>query len=258
TLRPPEARRRWAFEDDSPPARVDKAEPRGVQADTSEGVAPAPVRPVADDRMPERSELGADLAPPSRHERELEQCRPSVALQHAVTGDRLLAAPGVARGPDAQGPILHEVPGQHALPLGLGRDRQEPRGLVDNQEVFVLVDEPERRRKGGRGWRVELNTVVRAYRGVATADNDAVDAHARACKPLLEPTARRPRVQGAQPLPELTPTQTTLPRARGRRATGRRALRRELAVSTHEVVAAREPTHGGLLPQSGMRSSAIV
>src|SRR5256886_12940849 len=28
-------------------SRVDKAEPRGVQADTSEGVAPAPVRPVA-------------------------------------------------------------------------------------------------------------------------------------------------------------------------------------------------------------------
>src|SRR5213593_2666349 len=125
----------------------------------------------------------------------------------------------------------HPVPEQAVhgpLALGLGRDRQEPRGLVDNQEVFVLVDEPERRRKGDRGWRVELNTVVRAYRGVATADDDAVDAHARACKPLLEPTARRPRVQGAQPLPELTPTQTTLPRARGRRATGRRALRREL------------------------------
>src|SRR2546425_12736011 len=31
-----------------------------------------------------------------------------------------------------------------------------------------------------------------------------------------------------------------------------------LVVSTQEVVAAREPTHGGLLPQSGMRSSAIV
>src|SRR5256712_3156860 len=37
-----------------------------------------------------------------------------------------------------------------------------------------------------------------------------------------------------------------------------RLLLRTLAVSTHEVVAAREPTHGGLLPQSGMRSSAIV
>src|SRR5438445_6184624 len=38
----------------------------------------------------------------------------------------------------------------------------------------------------------------------------------------------------------------------------RPGLAGSLGVSTHEVVAAREPTHGGLLPQSGMRSSAIV
>src|SRR5439155_11348930 len=271
-LRAAEARRWWALEDDPPSSRVDEAQPRGVQTDTPQGVAAAPVRAVADDRVPARRELSPDLAPPSRHERELEQRRPPRALQHAVTGDRLLAVASIARGPDAQRPILHERRGQrplrltddalhaghvhplrrarvelrlerplhlerlgedeeagrlaieavddedprasprsHPVPeqaidgplaLGLGRDRQEPRRFVDNDEVLVLVNESERRRHGGRCRRVQVDTVRRAHRSVAAGDDDAVDANARAVEPLFEPAARRLRVEGAQPLSE--------------------------------------------------------
>src|SRR5437867_97698 len=143
--------------------------------------------------MPERRELGADLAPPPRHEDELEQGRGPSALQHAVAGDRLPAAASLARGPNTQSAVLDEVPGQGTrrraddtldagdvdtlrqpraelrlqglldgerlgedeqagggpLALGFGRDRQEPRGLLDDHEVLVLMNEPERRREAG-------------------------------------------------------------------------------------------------------------
>src|SRR5438874_1932184 len=38
------------------------------------------------------------------------------------------------------------------LALGFGRDRQEPRGLLDDHEVLVLMNEPERRREAGGRW----------------------------------------------------------------------------------------------------------
>ena len=86
--------------------------------------------------------------------------------------------------------------------LGGGRDRQERRGLVDYEEVLVLVHEAERRREGGRRRRSQLDTVVRAHRGVAAADDDAVDSNASAGKPLFEPAARDPRVEDLKPLLE--------------------------------------------------------
>src|SRR5207244_3617184 len=75
SLRASETRGRRTLEDDPPAARVHEAESRGVQTDPLERIALAPVRTVADDRMPECRELGADLAPPPRHESDLEQRR---------------------------------------------------------------------------------------------------------------------------------------------------------------------------------------
>src|SRR5439155_15715517 len=68
-----------------------------------------------DDRMPERRELGAELTPPPRHEHQLEHRRAPGALEHAVAGDRFLAAASVAREPNAQGAVLDEGSGERAL-----------------------------------------------------------------------------------------------------------------------------------------------
>src|SRR5256712_4140536 len=106
---------RRTLEKDPPAARVDEAESRGVQADASQRVAPAPVRAAADDRIPERGGLGAGLTRPPRHEHKLEHRRAPGALEHAVAGDRFLAAASVAREPNAQGAVLDEGPGQRAL-----------------------------------------------------------------------------------------------------------------------------------------------
>src|SRR5439155_1239110 len=80
-------------------ARIGEGEQRGVQADAANRIAGRPERAIADDRMSEGRELGADLAAPSGAQAQLEHGRARAALAYAVVGDRLAAA---ASGPDAQ------------------------------------------------------------------------------------------------------------------------------------------------------------
>ena len=53
---------------------------------------------------------------------------------------------GPARGPPG-GEVVPDEPVRGALPLALGGDGEEAGGLVDHEEVVVLMDQPER----GRG-----------------------------------------------------------------------------------------------------------
>src|SRR5438552_8840230 len=78
------------------PARVHEAQTRGVQADALEGVAAAAVGAVADDRVVQVRELGADLATAAGDELELEQRGVLEALQHAVARDGFAAPLAVA------------------------------------------------------------------------------------------------------------------------------------------------------------------
>src|SRR5712692_5683483 len=94
----------------------------------------------------------------------------------------------------------HAVRGPLALPLG--RDREEPGGLVHDEDVPVLVDQRERRRERGRRRDTELDAIAGPHGDVAAPDHGAVDADARALETLLEPAPRRAGVQGRQALTE--------------------------------------------------------
>jgi hypothetical protein len=106
-----------------------------------------------------------------------------------------------ARSPLRLSPVAQQaVGGPLALPLR--GDREQAGRLVDDHEVLVVVHEPERR---GDGWRrrgPQLDPVLRPHHGIAPADHGAVDVHAPAGEPLLQPAAGRTRVERAQPLPE--------------------------------------------------------
>src|SRR5262249_19937555 len=170
-------------------------EPRGVEAEPADRVAPAPASAVAHDGVAEVGELDPDLVAPAGPQAELDQRRVPAALEDAEVGDRLApfhaATQGAALGPDApldagdvdalrtaslelvleaaldrgrlrddQEPggvpiepvddegaspraggrqVVPEEPVGRAVPLALGGDREEAGGLVDDDEVLVLV-----------------------------------------------------------------------------------------------------------------------
>ena len=88
-LRLAEGRRGRALEDEATARLMDEAEPRGVQTDAPERIAPTAVGAIADDRVAEPGELRADLTAPPRDQRQLEQRRVAVTLEHAVARDGL-------------------------------------------------------------------------------------------------------------------------------------------------------------------------
>src|SRR2546430_312873 len=90
----------------------------------------------------------------------LRQPRAELRLERSLDGERLgenEQAGGLTIEPmDDEDPPAFPRPHPGAeqavcgpLALGFGRDRQEPRGLLDDHEVLVLMNEPERRREAG-------------------------------------------------------------------------------------------------------------
>ena len=169
--------------------------------------------PVLHEVRGQRTLLFPDDAFHAGHVHPLGRARLELRLERPLHGKRLREdeeAGGLAIEPmDDEDPPASPRPhpiAQQAVDgpsaLGGGRDRQERRGLVDHEEVLVLMYEAERRREGGRRRRSQFDTVAGTHQGVATVDDDAVDSNARAGEPLFEPAARHPRVEDAKPLPE--------------------------------------------------------
>jgi hypothetical protein len=98
-------------------------------------------------------------------------------------------------------PVTEEPVGG-TLALALGGDGQQTRGLVDDQDVFVLVDEPQGRRTRGGCGRRQLDAVTDVYLGVTSDDDGAVDPNARSGEPLLEAAARGLGIERLQPVDE--------------------------------------------------------
>ena len=94
---------------------MNEPEPGRVQGHPVERVAAAAELPVADYGMAERGELGADLAAPPGHQRELEEGRVPATLEDVVAGDRVASGTPIPRGPDAERAVLHDPPHQRAL-----------------------------------------------------------------------------------------------------------------------------------------------
>jgi hypothetical protein len=83
---------RSALEGDGPAGcGMDEAEAARVEAEAPERILLPTVLAVAHDRVPELGELHADLMPPPRAERELEEGSVPPPPEHAVVRDRLLA-----------------------------------------------------------------------------------------------------------------------------------------------------------------------
>jgi hypothetical protein len=60
---------------------------RGMQAEAAEGIMPAAVLSVSEDRVATFGELDADLMPSARLERQVEHTHSPAPLPHAIAGD---------------------------------------------------------------------------------------------------------------------------------------------------------------------------
>src|SRR5690242_1518581 len=87
--------------------RVGEREHAGVQAQPAQRIGRRAERAIADDRMPARGELRADLAATAGAQRELEHRRARAPLTDAILGDRF--APG-ARRPHAKRARIFDEP----------------------------------------------------------------------------------------------------------------------------------------------------
>src|SRR5881397_1149777 len=86
-----------------------EAEAGRVQAHAPQRVVPAPVLPIADDRMAERGELRPDLPAAAGLKLDLDERRVAVAFQHAVVADGRPAGAAVARRPHAKAAVLDQA-----------------------------------------------------------------------------------------------------------------------------------------------------
>src|SRR5207249_326397 len=118
-------------------------------------------------------------------------------------GRRLLDGRAPRAGPGSgRGDPVPEESIRGSFWLALGGDGQEPGGLVDDQEVGVLVNEPQRLWAFGRWRRGQLHSRVVGDRNGAVAEDCAVDANPRSLEPLLDAAPRRSRELGLQSLGE--------------------------------------------------------
>src|SRR5205823_3572884 len=97
-----ERRRRRAVERYAALVRTDEREMRRVETNTAQRIAARAVRFVAHDRMPQVGELRTDLAAPARRQRELDERGIAALLEHAIVGDRFLAAVAPGRRAHAE------------------------------------------------------------------------------------------------------------------------------------------------------------
>src|SRR5436190_38086 len=118
--------------------RMNELESRRVEADPLERVAAAAEPEVADNRMPELR-LQASRRGGRLREGEEAGGLPVEPVDDEETARRALG-----------GDVIEEQPVGRASALGLGPDREQPRRLVDHQQICVLVHEAKRPGELGR------------------------------------------------------------------------------------------------------------
>src|SRR3989454_4738053 len=133
----------------------------------------------------------------------------------------------------------------YALPISA---RRRPRGDAHARRPIPLHDAPQEQQDRRRPDRRRQDRGDDSAERLPRPRDDGAGGAVRARHQPLRRSRQRDRSRLAR-------AGANDPR---RESTARHGPPPALVVSTHEVVAAREPTHGGLLPQSGMRSSAIV
>src|SRR5216683_27314 len=122
--------------------------------------------------------------------------------------------------------LCHEVVPEQAiggaLPLALGGDGEQARGLDHDQDRVVLVHEGEPARERRARPPAQRDDRARRDREAAVAAGAPVDRHPSGLEPLLEAPARGLRVERAQPLGERHSLRST---PSGRRPSRRRVPR---------------------------------
>ena len=96
------------------------------------------------------------------------------------------------------GDVIEEQPVGRASALGLGPDREQPRRLVDHQQICVLVHEAKRPGELGRRVRRDADAIALGEWEMAAADDAPVDPHPVGAEPLLQRAPgglRKERVQ---------------------------------------------------------------
>src|SRR5262245_23198304 len=96
---------------------MEEGQSGGVKTEAAEGVLAGAIGAVAEDRVAERGELGADLSPTAGDEGELQERRRVAALEHMVVGNRLTAGGGTASRAHAQRPVFVKPRSKPALSL---------------------------------------------------------------------------------------------------------------------------------------------
>jgi hypothetical protein len=98
------------------------------------------------------------------------------------------------------GEIVPEKPVGGSVPLARGPDGEETGGLVDHEDLMVLMHQAERSREDNLAVRSERHAIAGTHRRPRIADHAPVDVDAPVLEPLLEATPGGLGEERAQPV----------------------------------------------------------